>query len=341
MKYNKKILWDFINNKKIPQHITDYNFYIDAINITNDKELYYKCPKEVQNNYTFALFLIDKFKDDTIFIDEVAQNYLDNTPKGDYTYQELIFIMSDLMNFGDKNCMLYKTTKDIIYASKRALINEYIYEDGSEEYGLGFLLVLLNENSKVITNYFATIFIEEIFYDIAKNELEEIIHMTYKDRFDFVTYGIDNFIIEFTSLFDGYLAYYIKNDPSLIKDVHKYIKKIAKNWNKYVKENYSDKLDELEKAIQAIIEKHKSSLSIEEIYNYIDKKSILFPVKISNDDIENNKLLSNKKINVEDYRCLKESLDTTEDIFNCKGEKNQDDKKYKSKILEFKQRNKE
>lgn len=337
MKYNKKVLWDFLNNKQIPQNITDYNFYIEAINITNDKELYYKCPKDIQNNYTFVLYLIDKFKDDTKFINIVAQNYLENTPKNNYTYQELIFIMSDLIT--DKENVYYyhyQAPKDCIYNSKKNIIEEFLDEEKySEEFGLGFLVVLENEQSKIIADYFATKFIEKIFYEIVRYDLEEIIHMTYKDRFDFVTYGIDNFIIEFISVFDGYLAHYLKDNMYLTKDIRKYIKSLAQNWNKYVKINYGSKINELEIALQTIISKYSSKLTLEEIYNYIDKKSQLLPIKLSNDYEEENILLSEKKINIEDYKCLKEALNIAENIFRIGEEKKQKEKRDKTKILKF------
>lgn len=337
MKYNKKILWDFINNKEIPQNIKDYNFYIEAINITNDESLYYKCPQEVQNNYIFAIYLIKKFKDNKKFINDVAQNYLKSTEETDYRYQELIFIMSDLINNPkDYYYYFYQIKKDMIYTSKRLSIEELLSKESSEDYGLGFIIVLQNENSKVLIDYFATKYIEEIFYDIVRYDLEDIIHMTYKDRFDFVTYGIDNFIIEFIAVFDGYLAYYIKNNTNLIKDIHKYIKSLAKNWNKYIKINYGNKINELEEQIKDIMKKYNSSLTINEIYTYIDKKSLLLPIRLSNNLDDTEYILSNKKIKIEDLKCLKESLDAAEDIFMCKEENNEDNKKYKGKILEFK-----
>ncbi len=338
MKYNRKELWNFINNKKIPQNINDYNFYIDAIKITDDKDLYYNCPQKIQNNYMFVLFLIEKFQENKEFINEVAQNYLSNTSKNDYTYQELIFIMSDLINeYEEKYYFQYRTVKDMIYKSKKSLIKEYLEETGyPKEYGLGFYIVLENEKSEVITNYFAIKYVKELFYNIANSNLEEIIHMTYKDRFDFVTHGIDNFIIEFISNFDGYLAYYINDNMFLIKDIHQYVKNIAKNWNKYIKENYSKKLEELKSSIQTIISKNNSSLSIEEIYEFIDNKSLLLPIKLSDNSKDNNMILSDKKINLEDYKCLKEALNTAEDIFTCKEEKKKEKKQNKTKILDFK-----
>lgn len=343
MNYNKKALWNFINNKKIPQNINDYNFYMDAINITGDKDLYYKCPIIVQNNYIFVLYLIEKFQDNKNFINEVTQNYLLNTSKEDYTYQELIFIMSDLINdYEDNYYLQYKTEKDMIYTSKRTLIKEFLeISNYPEEYGLGFFIVLGNEKSEVITNYFATKFIEEIFYNIVGNDLEKIIHMTYKERFDFVTHGIDNFIIEFISHFDGYLAYYLKDNMFLTKDLRKYIKNIAKNWNNYIKENYSKKLKKLESSICTTISKYNSSLSLQEIYDYIDKKLPLLPIKLSSSNEENNKYLSNKKINIEDYKCLKEALHVAEDIFDCRKEQNKETQQPKAKILEFKPNNME
>ena len=341
MKNNKKLLWDFINNKKTPSNITDYNFYIDAINITNDEELYYHCPIQVQTNYNFILYLVNKFKDNTKFINEISQNYLKNTPRNDYTYQELIFIMSDLVDdLEDVNN--YKIRKDIITNLRIKNIKNLLEENNDEEHGLGFIIVLENEESKVIADYLAKIFIAEIFYNIIKLEnLEEIIHITYRDRLDLVTYGMDRFVIEAISLFDGYLAYYITENIYLIQDIKKDIKKIMKNWKKYIKDNYSNQLDELEKATKELILKYESSLNIQDIYEYIDNKSPFLPVKLAKDDYENDNILSDKRINIKDYRCLKEALDTAESIFNCQIIKEKKHKGNKAKILEFKPKNKE
>ena len=332
------MLWNFINNGKIPKHMFDYQFYLDAFDITGDKNIYNKCPVEVKTNYLFVLSLIEKFSDDKQFIDEVACNYLSVTDKSNYTYQELIFIMSDLMDvYGKNNHYNYQYERDIIYNSKKNMIRQLLKEEKlDEEYGLGFIIVLNNEQSEIIINYFATKFINGIFYNIVGYDLEEIIHMTYKDRFNFVTYGIDNFIIEFISHFDGYLAYYVKENMFLINDVYKYIKSITRNWNKYVRDNYSIKLEELELAIKSIISKYNSLLSVEEVYSYIDQKSLLLPVKLSVNDDGNNKVLSDRKTNISDYKCLKEALNIAENIFMCGEENKEKGKQSKAKILEFK-----
>ena len=336
MKNNKKLIWKFLNGEKV--NTNNYNFYIEAINITNDKELYYKCPKKVKQNYMFVLYIIEKFKNDIDFINEVAQNYLSKTSKNNYTYQELTFIMSDLIDtHKDNKYSNYTKEKNMIYNSKREIIEEYLdKEQNEQDYGLGFIIVQENEKSEVITNYFATKFIEDIFYNMNELNLEKIIHMNFKEKSDIIKYGIDRYIIEYIDLSDEELSYYVEDNIYLIDEIKRDINYIIDNWNNYIKDNYHDKLIKLKQIITNLLLKYNSSLSIDYLYQYIDINNPSLPVKLyKGKPIKTN--INPKNININDYRCLKESLIIAEKILLHKNNnKSKKDNKSKAKILKFK-----
>ena len=335
MKNNKKLIWKFLNGEKIDTN--NYNFYIEDINIANDKELYYKCPKKVKQNYMFVLYIIEKFQNDIDFINEVAQNYLSKTSKDNYTYQELTFIMSDLIDeHKDNKYSIYNKEKNMIYNSKRKIIDEYLEEENEEDYGLGFIIVGENEKSEVITNYFASKFIEDIFYNMNELDLEKIIHMNFKEKSEIIKYGIDRYIIEYIDLFDEELSYYVEDNIYLIDEIKRHINFIINNWNNYIEDNYHDKLIKLKIIITNLLSKYNSSLSIDELYQYIDKNNPSLPVKLyKGKPIK--KVIPSKNININDYRCFKESLIIADKILLHKNNnKPKQDNKTKAKILKFK-----
>ena len=340
MKYSKKNIWDFINGKEEKKY--NYNFYIEAINISNDRNLYYRCPPEVKNNYLFVLYLIEKFNNNKCFINEIAQNYLSNTKKEDYTYQELTFIMSNIItNHNDKYYSIYKKERDMIYTSKRKFIENFLEEeDYPEEYGLGFIIVLINEKSEIITNYFAKKFIEDIFYKMEGTDIENIIHLNFREKEEFIKYGIERFLLEYINLFDDELSYYLENNTYLLKNIKININRIINNWDNYNNKKYKDKLTIFQNVSNIIIKKHKTSLSSEEIYQYIDEKNSLIPINLSKSKYK--KAKTNKdSINIIDYKCIKEISNLADDIFvyNKNINPNNYNSPSKGKILEFKPKN--
>ena len=335
MDYNKITLWNFINNKETPTNIYDYNFYIDAINIANDKDIYFKSPKEIKTNYQFVLFLLEKFYEDKKFINEVAQFYLNNINKKDYSYQELIFIMSDFIPIYDEEYNnKYEIEKNKIYQDKRKSIEDFLKEEQyDEEYGMGFFLLLFQEKSKIIVDYFANKFLEEIFYTMDNLTLEDIIHMNFSKKEDFIKHGIDNYIIEYVDLFDKDLANYLEDDPFIYIDIKMEIERIIENWNNYIDKKFSPKIALLKTKINEIIKKYKSTLSSKQIHKYINNNNII-PIDLPEDE---NYTINSTLININDCKCIKESLDLVERLF-ANNNQNKEEKKQnnnKVKILKF------
>ena len=332
--YNKQEVWNYINGKKLKETTTNPNFYIEVLNITEDKTFYYKFPDNIKRNYKVTLKTIELFQEDQSFICEVANNYLLQTKKNNYTYQELIFIITPLINNHnlEEKYHFNKMKKDI-YTSKLRLVREFLEEHYDENFGLGFIIIELNEKSKVIIDFLATKLIEKIFYKTVYNDLEDIIHMNFQTKEELEAYGTNNFIIEFIQLFDEDLAHYASLNPKIYQSINKIINHIIKNWPIYLKENYSTNLKIFFKEVHNILNTYNSSLSFNEICSLVDKKNPNLPLKLSMQP-------SPKHLNLTlpDYRAIKDVSTLAEELFinNNLNYQKLPEKDSKAKILKFK-----
>ena len=80
MKYNTKLVWDYINGEEVPNIDdleSDYKFMIEVLRVTIDKKMYNLCSDEMKNNYEFIKSVIEIFIDDKKFIKEIADKYLE------------------------------------------------------------------------------------------------------------------------------------------------------------------------------------------------------------------------------------------------------------------------
>lgn len=361
VKYSKKVIFDYVTGNDIEEFNIDeleddYEFMIEVIKFTNDKRMYDLCSDKVKNNYEFIKFMVETFKKDVDFVASLALNYLNNTDEEDITYKELLVFVSNFIGDNDKLLTLKlkrEIFKTIDFSKMELIINEETNPKVKQELGMGFIFIIDSYGgSDILKNYFASEFIEKIFYSENYN-LEEFIHNQFK-AFDIIKKeGINTFLINYIEKYDHYLAAYISTNINLLNNVRKEIIKIGNNWNKYIENINKRRIDILNQEVcNYVVENHVAlSFDIHQLIMYVMKKYYLEDIFNKYDDFQNllddeqiyvdSEQVDETKMNFNELKCLKYISDLVIELFekDAISQKNIeiDKKKYNgySKILKF------
>lgn len=323
-KYNIKTVWDYINGEYIENIDVleeDYNFMIDVIRITKDKSTFYMCSDEIKNNYDFIKQIIEIFKEDKKFITTVVEDYLSKLDEQDLRYQELIFIMCNIMTNRDDSyeSLKYHMIRTSIYSYHKALI-ETIQENENEEIhrvsGLGFIYILSSDinSCKVIVDYFAKTFVDELFYENNPYTIEELSHKHFKNKEKLQKYGLKNFIINYIYQYDSYLSNYIHTNMNLILHIEKDLKNSIDNWDNYIKRIEERKDNIFEQEAEKIIEEHNVIYNLTEICFHIRKEGYQVPKCMM--DVTLQKDFLDEKIFLNEEICLNKIRKLSKEIYS-------------------------
>lgn len=369
-KYNKQLIFDYINgndieNFTIDELENDYKFMMEVINYTKDKNLYNLCSDEVKNNYEFIKFMVLTFKDDKQFISKLAKEYLVKTDEDSIEYKELAIIMSSLIDrINDYELLCFKAKAFYLYNLERLEIEICLQKERDEywlkEFGKGFLFILEQYgSSEIITNFFAAKYLEEIFYK-NKYSFEELIHLDCKNFNSIEKMGLTNYLIKYIRNYDNNLANYLCNHLNILDNLKKDILIVKYNWNNYIYNLNERRLDIIESETKNYIEERKldfyinyleiiklafKQLNLVEYFRqYDDFLYIEDAVEITETQTNN----KNKIINISEITCLeftkklilellkKDVVETNYSNYNQEVSEEKNNVKEKVKVLEFK-----
>lgn len=246
--YRNSIVEKYIAGDDIPGYTlyeleNDPDFMKKVIHYSNDKKMYYFCSDEAKKNYELVKFVVTRFKDDVEFVNKVANEYISSiNDMEDITVIELTLMMSEINKNKDTiEEVSYKLMAGFIYTDEDIASHVLIDSLGNKslrETGNVFNYILNKYgNSKIITDFFATRLLNEIFYK-EKINFEEFIHLNCKDKNMIRPEKIIGFIINVVERTDIYLADYLKKYPNLLDKLKKDIIMVSNNW-----ENYNKKLE--------------------------------------------------------------------------------------------------
>lgn len=338
-KYSKELIWDYITGNdidNIDDLENDYKFIMEVIKVTKDKNMYNLCSDEMKTNYELIKFMINTFKDDRRFVSKIANEYLekiDINNDDDITRVELIIIMSNIFKDYEESdeAILYNMLKVAIYNRIKVEINLVIDEnpDLKDEIGLGFSYIKTRfNNNEIINKYFASNYLNEIFYNNDNLSLEEIIHKRLSNLNNLKKYGIKNFILNYIGYYDKSLEEYIFAHIELIKDIEESINNIAINWDNYIDNILKRKNEIFFQEVNQLIEEYNVLFTYDDVCCHIDKLNII-PVKLYDnkhydfiieeyvDDtiVEDIDFIDEKKLSLNDYKCLKEIIKLAKGLF--------------------------
>lgn len=237
--FDFKLIKDYVEGNDIEDFDidtleNDAGFMISVISYTNDKKMYALCSDELKNNIDFVKSVIKIFKDDQNFIISIGEQYFNNCTKDDDKFEISIFL-SEVLALENKG--VYALRKTMFYASiKQSLeiVSREISEEQLATFGKGFKYLLpMYSNRKVIVDFFAKKFLEEIFYG-SELTLEEIIHKYFKTITELEGNKLEKWLLTYISNEDESLANYVDTHLYLLDDLIKEVEIIKKNWNYYL-----------------------------------------------------------------------------------------------------------
>ncbi len=375
-KYSKKLVFDYIvGNELVDYDIdeleNDYEFMIEVIKHTKDKNLYNLCSDEVKKNYNFVKFIVETFKNDFNFIVDVGNNYLKTVDEDDINAHELTILISkgitSDMALEDPKLCSFKLQASSFYEIEliklAAALEQTKDESLKEEYGLGFLYILdTYEKSNTICNFFAKRLIDEIFYENEDYTLEQILHMNFKSFNKLKAYGINTFLTDYIKKYDKHLSSYALVHLDLLEPIKKSVRRIEKNWDNYVNRINSEKVNIYEKKVEEYVDKYGMTISTIGLINYVTKKLCLESVFykydtflkeydemedsdfLDGEEIPKIDVIDEKNMDFHDLSCVKYATKLAIEMFknndidiiqNEYEEKTEDNKKTKSFKINF------
>lgn len=285
----------------------DYEFMKQVIDYTNDKKMYNLCSTKLKNDYLFTRFLVNKFSNDSNFITLVARNYLDNNHDEDIESYELIILLNKYLTQSNSENFIYFKMKllaiKIIVEGTLSAIKKELNQEISQEIGLGFYLIFeAYKTSEIVTDYFATEYLNKIFYNDSQN-FEELIHTQVKDYSQIEKQGINNFLINYINKYDPYLASYISIRTTLLDKIKEDLAFTIDNWQKYLSKNSLEKNLIFQMEVKKFVEEELN------IHNFIDEISVMI------------------------YLCEKLKLEQTKEFFDLDSYLECDDETYKDMYI--------
>lgn len=264
-KYSAKLINDYIDGNDIvgydiEQLEDDYEFMMQVINYTNDKNMYNLCSKKVRDSYEFTKFIVNKFSDDLEFVCSISDNYLQN--EEEYIYKlELYLILCNLTkNKNEEYYMKYKLMVVFMMEEIEICIEkEKMDETLSDKIGMGFVLIDgTYGSSDIIMKHFAERFINKLFFNNENFDFEKMLHQRFDKVDKLQTQGINNYLINFINIYDNSLAIYICNHLELLNEVKDTLNKIIKNWDYFENKGEVNKYEILFEQVHKYMEENQA-----------------------------------------------------------------------------------
>ncbi len=378
-KYDKSIVKKYILGGEIKEFDldeleNDYEFMLQVLNETRDKNMLNLCSKEMLENPKFVLGLIRIFNDDEDFIVKTAHNFLakDNAPS--MPTAEIMVEAYDCLRKGRKKDEdLLDNWFPIIEAKMfiDSVMAESLICAEKDGHGIGFSHIQYRfMGNEYLQKFFAKELINEknLFENYEK--FEKQLHKTYKSSKSITNRGINTFVIEYIRMHDIELGEFISTRLDLIQREIKMVQNIVNNWDEYEQ----GKIDDIDAYISSslfngpyrgminyieLITYLNQEMDINEIHKIYERASKHYILDDENDnsietavdemksgDFELRKWLTELKQHI-GYMSRNGEIDTytiNSDLIDEKNEKNafvtQTDKP-KQKIIEFKPNNDE
>lgn len=247
-----KYIYDYINGNEIDNDIiekleNDKTFMLAVFKITKDTNFYNLCSDDLKYDYEFVSELINLFKNDSEFINKVADEYIKYyrtlnvgpmiDDEDDKNLIELLITMCDI-SLDKYDSMLYSLLLTTIVNTRMVEIENVKIkyekdEEISSELGCGFISVYDAYNSSTkVTDYFASEYLDVIFSK-KHLDLEEYVHRTFICKDDVNKYGINNVLLEAISCYDTMLTSYVATHLYLLDEHKKEVNHIFYRWDSY------------------------------------------------------------------------------------------------------------
>lgn len=260
---DKKLVLDYVCGNELDVNCEDLEnnpaFMLEVLRFTKDSRMYRLCSDEVKINADFVLGILEIFKHDDNFSEEVFIYYFENAEYSlDYLNTIAICAEKYHLPVAALKMMAYFTTEQARINAVQFGIDD---EEEKREIGLGFA-IFEDEYAGYpdILGYFAKHLIESHFEFKPNNYLESLLHERFRTQDDLINCGIINFLINYMRESDIYLADYLSVHPEYLNSLAKKIRKIIKNWDNYLESLNFRRARIVCKAIEEFLEQDISLL---------------------------------------------------------------------------------
>ncbi len=207
------------------------------IKVTKNKELYYNCPAEYLRDFDFITEIINIFKDDFDFIDEVAESYVKYIPAEDINenpeYVELCILLGQYVPKGHPYYIFYTNRLEGIYGILllNVIMLKQEYSDVSE---LGFSVLMdVHGDRKNILDYFARRLMDELYHKNRCGNFEDLVHKYCDNAVNIMDEGYVDFFVRNLYGVDESLSYYVFNHTYLLDNLVDELDAVCENWDDY------------------------------------------------------------------------------------------------------------
>lgn len=210
---------------------------LEKMRLTKDKNLYYECSLEQVCDFNFITEIINIFKDDFDFVDEVAENYVKFIPAEDIEsnpeFIELCMLLGQYVPEGHQYYEFYTNRLEGIYNIflLHVMMVKDHFPDVSE---LGFSILMEDHKGRNnILDYFAKRIMNTVYHCDACGSFEDLIHKYCDNAVNIMNEGYVDFFVRNLYGVDGSLSYYVFDHPYLLDELVKELDTICLNWDLY------------------------------------------------------------------------------------------------------------
>ncbi len=275
-KYKKHEIFDYIrgseiDEKRLDELEKDENFMIEVIRFTRDINLYRCCDEEVKNSSKFVKFLLEMFPDETSFLQQVGNFYLEsqnimeksivNMPID--SIEILILLLQKIKRSEELDFIEHALKLESFYQELRVQMEMTLIEQPNlkDELGKGFVYILdFYSQSEIIQAYFAKRMAMEIIP--KENDLEKLLHQKFKTKEEAENFGIREILMDLINQEDAYLATYVTVYPQTLKELEETMEFYLKRWNRYQRYYNEEQKEKVYQELTKLTEEYEL-LSIE------------------------------------------------------------------------------
>lgn len=342
-----KLVIDYINGEDIENIDALENnpqFMLKVIKRSKDKNMYNLCSDNVKKDYNFVKKLIKLKQHDIEFVNEVATFYLENV-NDDINNFELCILISNIIGKHEDYILsryyeyVYKKTNDELISINK-IVN--LNEQNKLNYQKGFIFIMNRYgNSTIIKNYYAKIFLNEIFYKNQKYTFEALVHQNANSADEIKKSGISSFFINYIENIDTYLKNYLITNIELLNDVKKDLYQVFENWEKYEIALNKRRILIINQELETYLKKENINIKKDELIGYVISKLGYKNIyeKYSHNKVNETNINENK-LNLREIKCLKYTISLIDmlykdDVIDYNKYENEAINKTKAKILEL------
>ena len=296
-----KYLFLYMNGKLSARdvHFLEHNDnFMRLVMLTGKNCKYYdKCSKDIKKDGDFLKQLIELYKDNHEFIASLVEEFCENNKRDFRSIVELNILLSNIYEETEDE-VLYPAylNAEGYYQSMMQDINDEILniknQKEREDTGYGFIMVDMSfSGSDIVKRFTAKRMLEDIFLNHPSMEFDELMHYQYSDKRIIEKIGVRVYLNDILKGYDKALCDYVGVYPELMDGYVSLANDVLKNWDNYLTEINTMKIDQCYEEMNRFIEESGYDSSLLDLFYGIvlqskNKEKIIKYLDVDVKDIE-------------------------------------------------------